>query len=156
MDIKAPPSILVIDVIGVPAPQGSKSFKGMMKSKKTGRMIPRLTESSEKVRPWRNAVSQAVALARRGAFFAGAIRLTIEFAMPRKGSMDKPRKKPKPDPRHTVAPDLSKLIRCTEDAITDAGAWANDSRVCEYGPMIKRYAAPGEPTGCRIIIESLE
>lgn len=46
--------IIRIVVYGSPAPQGSKSFKGLAKS---GRAI--LAESSKKVRPWRQDVKLA-------------------------------------------------------------------------------------------------
>ena len=39
-------------------------------------------------------------------------------------------------------PDLSKLLRSTEDALTDAGLWADDARVVEYERLAKVY--PGE------------
>jgi crossover junction endodeoxyribonuclease RusA len=42
-------------------------------------------------------------------------------------------------------PDLSKLARSTEDALTDAGIWRDDARVVEYGLLAKRY--PGEGRG---------
>jgi hypothetical protein len=34
-------------------------------------------------------------------------------------------------------PDLSKLARSTEDAITEAGLWADDARVSEYARLAK-------------------
>jgi hypothetical protein len=34
-------------------------------------------------------------------------------------------------------PDLSKLVRSTEDACTDAGLWADDGRVAEYARVAK-------------------
>lgn len=39
-------------------------------------------------------------------------------------------------------PDLSKLARSTEDALSDAGIWADDARVVEYSRLAKVY--PGE------------
>ena len=53
---------LVVDVVGTPAPQGSKSYKGH----RGGR--PVLVESSAAVGPWRDAVAWAVrsAMARTG------------------------------------------------------------------------------------------
>lgn len=148
-------SIFYARVAGVPAPQGSKSFKGMMKSRKTGRAIPRLVESSAKVAPWREAVKYAAIAAKGDLHFDCPVRATMEFVMPRTGGMDKPRRTPLPTPYHSTAPDLSKLIRCTEDSLTDAGVLRNDSRIVEYGFVGKRYAEPGEPTGCLIIIEPL-
>lgn len=43
-------------------------------------------------------------------------------------------------------PDLSKLCRATEDALTDAGVvWADDAQVVEYTRLAKVYAGqPGE------------
>jgi crossover junction endodeoxyribonuclease RusA len=35
------------------------------------------------------------------------------------------------------APDLSKLARATEDALTDAGVWTDDARVSEYLRLAK-------------------
>lgn len=148
-------SVFFARVAGVPAPQGSKSFKGMVKSKKTGRMVPRLLESSAKVAPWREAVKYAAIAAKGDLHFDCAVRVTMEFVMPRTGAMDKPRKTPVPTPYHCTTPDLSKLIRCTEDSLTDAGVLRNDSRITEYGFVGKRYAEPGEATGCLIIIEAL-
>jgi Holliday junction resolvase RusA-like endonuclease len=141
-------------VAGVPAPQGSKSFKGTFKDKQ-GRTRARMVESSAKVAPWRSAVTYAVIAAKGDLYFDCAVRLSLEFVMPRTKAMDAPRRKPKPTPHHISTPDLSKLIRCTEDAITDAGLWRDDSRVNEFGAVAKRYAEPGEPTGCLIIIEAL-
>lgn len=144
--------MLYARVYGVPAPQGSKSFKGMFKSKKTGRMVPKLAESSAKVAPWRTAVTLAMIAAQEATpvSFDGAVRLTLQFVMPRVQS------EPKGWTRHhTKAPDLSKLIRCTEDAITDAGSiWVDDSRVVEV-TAVKVTAEPGEAPGCCIVIEAL-
>jgi crossover junction endodeoxyribonuclease RusA len=137
-------------IIGVPAPQGSKSFKGMRRGK-GGQPVPVLLESSKKVAPWREAVALQVAneLQRSPAFFDGAVRLTLQFIMPRTGA------EPKGWTRHhTKAPDLSKLIRSTEDAITTAGAWRDDCVVVETA-AIKVTAEPGEPTGCCLTIEAL-
>lgn len=126
-------------VYGSPAPQGSKKFVGLAKS---GRGI--LTESSKKVKPWRQAV-QAVALeARTGlhlekpfAPMDGPIACRLIFTMPKPASRPKTRKS-----WCISAPDLSKLARSTEDALTDAGIWKDDSRVCEYLRLAKVF--PGE------------
>lgn len=147
--------VFFVRVAGVPGPQGSKSYKGMVKSKKTGRMVPRLLESSAKVAPWREAVKYAAIAAKGDLHFDCAVRVTMEFVMPRTAGMDKPRRTPMPTPHHCTTPDLSKLARSTEDSLTDAGVLRNDSRITEYGFLGKRYAEPGEPTGCLIIIERM-
>jgi Holliday junction resolvase RusA-like endonuclease len=54
-------------------------------------------------------------------------------------------------------PDLSKLLRSTEDALTTAGIWRDDARVVEYGRAAKVF--PGEDPealeapGVRIVLE---
>lgn len=139
-------------VYGTPAPQGSKSFKGMFK----GHAV--LAESSKKVKPWRMDVK------------AAAERVMDEFGLtePMDGplcvamvfTMAKPSSAPKT--RRTWPdrmPDLSKLIRSTEDALTDAGLWADDARVVEYMRVAKVY--PGEDPdslnrpGVRIVVRRM-
>jgi Holliday junction resolvase RusA-like endonuclease len=100
--------------IGRPAPQGSKSFKGMA----AGHAI--LVESSKAVKPWREAVKTA---APPGPTLDGPLAVHMVFTMQRPSSARKADRSP------SKAPDLSKLIRATEDAITDAGLWADDARV---------------------------
>lgn len=55
-------------------------------------------------------------------------------------------------------PDLSKLVRSTEDAITDAGMWRDGARVVECIAS-KRYPGEGmnalDAPGCAIEIERL-
>lgn len=123
-----------ITVIGTPAPMGSKRFVG---TNKAGRGI--LIESSKAVKPWREAVKWAAREAGiRDAADAvvGPVNVEMIFTLP------KPKSAPKnsrtwPDKK----PDLSKLIRSTEDALTDVGAWEDDARVVL---CIARKVFPGE------------
>lgn len=123
-----------IIVYGSPAPQGSKKFVGLAKS--TGRGI--LVESSKKVKPWRQDVKAAGLAARGGAApLDGPLIVRMVFTVP------KPKSAPKR--RRTWAdrkPDLSKLARSTEDALTDAGVLADDARIVEYERLAKVF--PGE------------
>lgn len=124
-----------IVVRGQPAPQGSKSFKGMTNA---GRAI--LTESSKKVRPWRQDVKLAAELwrAQTGAApIDGPVVVRMVFTLPKPKSAPKTRRT---YPMRT--PDLSKLVRSTEDALTDAGVWSDDARVIEYSRAAKVF--PGE------------
>lgn len=139
-------------VVGDPAPKGSKKFVGRARN---GRGI--MVESSKKAKPWAALVSAGI-LDKAGrpiAFFEDAARVTLEFVLERPAYLDKG-KHPKPTPHHTKKKggDLDKLIRCTLDAITTSGAWRDDSQACEMHTF-KRYAEPGEPTGCMILIEAL-
>jgi Holliday junction resolvase RusA-like endonuclease len=125
-----------VTAIGTPAPQGSKRHVGR------GVMI----ESSKKVKPWREAVKQAasdlIAVAgetgRLTAGFPldGPLVVTICFTLAR------PKSAPKSRTRPDRMPDLSKLIRSTEDALTDAGVWADDARVVGVAAR-KVYPFPG-------------
>lgn len=110
---------------GLPAPQGSKRFVGVSKA---GRGV--LVESSAKVKPWRESVRYAALRAREAcgmpAPLDGPLRVRMVFTLPKPKSAPK-RRQTLPD----RTPDLSKLVRSTEDALTDAGIWADDARVVE-------------------------
>jgi Holliday junction resolvase RusA-like endonuclease len=122
-----------IVVYGRPAPQGSKSFKGLTRA---GRPI--LAESSKAVKPWRQCVHAAAVAARDGASpMEGPLRVRMIFTVPKPKSAPR-RRRTWPD----RAPDLSKLARSTEDALTDAGVWEDDARVVEYTRLAKVF--PGE------------
>ncbi len=123
-------------VTGNPAPQGSKKFVG---TTKTGRGL--MVESSKKVKPWRMDVKAAAEAAREAyagmAPLDGPLVVTMVFTLPKPASAPK-RRTTWPDKK----PDLSKLARSTEDAISDAGLWADDPRVVEYERLAKVF--PGE------------
>lgn len=128
--------MITITVYGIPAPQGSKRFVGVSKK---GRGI--LLESSAKVKPWRQAVTMAAVEA--GARVVGPVSVSMTFTLPRPAAAKK-------RAHHATKPDLSKLVRSTEDAITDAGVWEDDSRVCRtvaeklyVGGGIAALSSPG-------------
>jgi len=139
-----------IVVYGSPAPQGSKSFKGMLTGK-DGRQHAVMAESSKKVKPWRNDVKDAALLVRNGRPpLDGPLRVRMIFTMPKPSSAPKTRRT-----YPMRMPDLSKLARSTEDALTGAGIWADDARVVEYSRLAKVY--PGEDRdaleACGAVIE---
>lgn len=130
-------------VYGIPAPQGSK-IPGV--SSKTGKMFVR-EQSGKTLTTWREDVKRA-ALTARGVSdpqpnpsdlavgslidhvaqiptLTGAIRLGIQFYMPRPASV-KVAKRPLP----VVAPDLDKLVRGVGDALKAAGVYKDDAQVC--------------------------
>ncbi len=125
---------MVIRVYGLPAPQGSKRHVGH------GVMI----ESSKAVKPWREAVKWA-ALAVGVDFpampFTGPTLMVVTFTMPRPKSA-------KRGAQPSKKPDLSKLVRSTEDAITDAGVWEDDARV------VRCIASKVYPGQCEDSLES--
>ena len=140
---------MTITVYGVPAPQGSKSFKGM----RGGHAI--LAESSKKVKPWREAVKWA-AIERmdsakwsdggfgQGEAFAGPVTVEVDFYFthPKTG---------KRRPTHSVKPDIDKLLRSTFDALKDAGVYEDDSRICSVVAR-KHYANEHSPVPAGAVI----
>lgn len=125
--------MLTITVIGCPAPQGSKKFVGV--SKRTGRGI--MVESSKRVKPWRESVKYAALEAvANGQGITGPVSLDITFTLPKPKSAPE-RSRTWPDKK----PDLSKLIRSTEDSLTEAGVFEDDARIVECSC---RKAFPGE------------
>lgn len=123
--------MITFSVYGIPGPQGSKRHVG------GGRMI----ESSAKVKPWREAVKWAAreAMTNHGGWTAldGPLVATMVFTLPKPKSAPKTRQT-WPDRK----PDLSKLIRSTEDALVEAGVIADDARIVAYARAAKVF--PGE------------
>ena len=112
---------LRIEVRGIPGPQGSKKFVGF-----SGKGKALLIESSKLVKPWRTIVTYESAIEARGkeqVSFAGPVDVEMHFTMPKPKSCPKSRRFP------DRKPDLSKLIRSTEDALTESGIWEDDARV---------------------------
>lgn len=126
---------LRIVVYGRPGPQGSKRALG------PGRMV----EQSPHVGPWREAVRAAArAEMQRKSWVTiprgTAVGLHINFLHQRPAShygtgRNADTLKPTAPTWKTTAPDLSKLIRSTEDALTDAGVWADDALVAQVSAI---------------------
>ena len=77
--------------------------------------------------------------------FEGAVMLDVTFVRERPKSLPK-----RTTPAHTKYPDLSKLVRAIEDALTGI-VWHDDSQVVETHSR-KRYAEPGERPGAIILV----
>lgn len=140
---------VTVIAFGSPAPQGSKRHVG------GGVMV----ESSKAVKPWREAVKAAALDAMGGEWVPdapldGPLVVRMVFTLRKPASAPKKRRT-WPD----RTPDLSKLARATEDALTDAGVWADDARVVEYERLAKVF--PGEDIealhipGARIVVRRL-
>ena len=141
---------LSLFVPGTPAPQGSKVA---MLSRSTGRPMMMETKACRgNLNAWRAAVAWNAQQAMNGnpLKYEGAVHLvcTFTFIRPKshlttKGAL----RKGKPFGK-TTKPDLSKLIRAVEDALTDAGVWRDDSQVVEYA-VSKRF---GDIEGAQITV----
>jgi Holliday junction resolvase RusA-like endonuclease len=149
---------LRIEVFGQPAPQGSKRA---FINKHTGRAHV-IESSHDRVKSWRQAVLEAtLSHAVQPAFqaLAGPVQVAMTFRMPRPKSHYRTGRN-----AHLLrdtaplwpagTPDLSKLIRSTEDALTDAGAWLDDAQVVHHDTW-KSYAEAGELPGAYIIIREI-
>jgi len=124
-------------VPGLPAPGGSK--RGFYNAKLNRTLL--VEANPEKNRNWRAAVALAASEAMAGhELFSGPLLVTMTFRMPRpkthfngKGCLKKSA------PRwHTSKPDVTKLIRSTEDAMTGV-IWKDDAQVA-WSDAYKLYA----------------
>jgi Holliday junction resolvase RusA-like endonuclease len=132
---------MIITVYGDPAPQGSKNFLG--RSAITGKGI--MAEQSKKVQPWRVDVKAAAENALRVAGMPPpldcpiAARAVFSFRRPkshyRTGKFAQLLREDAPAYPCTP-PDLSKLIRSTEDALKGL-VWVDDGRVSFYTRLAK-------------------
>jgi crossover junction endodeoxyribonuclease RusA len=138
-------SALVFTVYGLPAPQGSKRHVG------NGVMV----ESSKRVKPWREDIRQA-ALDNLEHPFAGPVELHAHFGLPRPKSHYRTGRNADllrdSAPRFPAGkPDLDKLLRAVMDALTSAGAWADDAQVVCI-QTTKDYVEDPERPGATFII----
>lgn len=160
---------LEFTVLGVPAPKGSS--RAMLVGGAAVN-VPSGSRANElALKSWDRAVRESAVEAVRdyrrangggspssmpvGVFFGEvALRLEIEFRMRRrKGDFKKDGSLKANVPKfHTVKPDLSKLIRCTEDSMTGI-VYLDDAAIAELF-VRKVYAAPGQE-GARIRITEL-
>ena len=132
---------MTITVYGSPVAQGNH------RTSQTGVIY----ETTKGHRPWRDSVGWAAREA--GGRVAGPVQVSMSFTLPKPASAPK-RRVTYPDRK----PDLSKLVRAVEDALTDAGVWEDDARVIK---CVSRKVFPGESPfaldrpGCVIEIEAV-
>lgn len=134
----AGPGAVRVDIVGVPAPQGSKRH--------VGRGI--LIEDSRRVGPWRDAVTAAV-LAAAPPMFYGPVAVDLGFRLLRPRSVTAKRRQ-----WPSVRPDLDKLTRSTLDGLVTGRLLVDDAIVCVLVVM-KTYCDAGEPPGCTVIVEAM-
>ncbi len=123
---------LAIAVYGRPAPQGSKKLVASN----------RFIEASKYLPAWRKAVTLAAveAINDQGwSALESAVELECVFYLERPGTVP-PKKRPHP----IKPPDVDKLARAVSDALTDAGAYLDDSQVIKL-TAFKFYADNREP-----------
>lgn len=107
----------------------------------------RIADDNPKARSWQAAVRSA-AIEAGCICFDGPVYLELTFYLHRpKAHWGTGRKaetiKASAPRRHTKRPDVLKLARAVEDALTRV-CWLDDSQICEES-LSKRYAAYSEP-----------
>lgn len=121
-------------IFGNPAPQGSKRFVGVNKA---GRGV--IIDSTPRTRVWRSDVVDAAKryMEIHGSDFepfSCAVQVHMVFSLLRPKTVTRAKR-----PHPSVAPDLGKLARATEDALTAARVWGDDALVVEYTRLAKVY-----------------
>jgi len=141
------PQRVAFFVPGLPRPGGSKRGFYIQKLK---RVV--LTEDNKRSKDWRASVAHEATFA-IAAPFTGPLLVTFTFFMPRpKGHFNsRGLVRPAAPKFPACKPDVTKLIRSTEDALK-AIAWLDDSQiVAQIG--LKYYADAQQKPGCQITIE---
>lgn len=125
-----------LDVLGDPAPQGSKRVFN-------GRVVE---ASGEKLKRWRKAIAEACEAYKGENIILGPVCLEVDFYLPRPKTV----KRDFP----IVPPDLDKLVRAVGDGIGQSGLiWGDDSQITSI-QATKSYA-DNRPPGAEIRVISL-
>jgi len=132
-------------VYGKPAAAGSK--RGFIYHGKDGRQRVAVSDANKNARPWKSAVTNAALGTFCGPQFTGPVRLEIVFWVQRpKGHYGSGKNansvKASAPMFPTSKPDLLKLARGVEDAITDAGVWRDDAQIVAE-KLEKRWSQDG-------------
>jgi Holliday junction resolvase RusA-like endonuclease len=128
-------------VPGIPAPGGSKRAFVV-----NGRAV--VTDDAKRNKPWRAAVAQAGYEAHAGPLLDGPLAVSFTFVLTRpRGHYGKRGLKPSAPKHPAVKPDVLKLSRSTEDALTGI-LWRDDSRTVALTAR-KTY---GEQAGCWVSV----
>lgn len=142
-------------VPGMARPAGSKSA---FKHPQTGKII--VTHANAKTKDWMDSVKWfAIEHTNRMVPVIEAVRLTLTFLKPRPqnhyGSGRNAGVLKSSAPQYaTTVPDLTKLTRAVEDALTGI-VWRDDAQVVKQ-VTDKRYCRGDEKPGVQITIETLD
>jgi Holliday junction resolvase RusA-like endonuclease len=137
------------EVVGRPAPQGSKTYLGR----------GRFREQSPYVAAWRNDVRNAGLAAAGEALLKGPVLVEIVFMIARpkshhvSGDPSRPLKESAPF-WHTSTPDKDKLERSTNDALTGV-VWVDDCQIAATLSQ-KVYVEPGASSGALVSVWLLD
>ena len=122
-------------VHGRPQQRGSK--RAIPFRRKNGKLGVGVQDDNPNSRAWMEMVSSAASQAMEGELITGAVSLRVLFRFARPQShygtgRNAGTLKESAPLDHTQSPDLSKLIRAVEDALTGV-VWRDDRQVVGYG-----------------------
>ena len=143
-----PPDSISFVALGVASPAGSKSA---FRHRHTGRIVV-VDAGGKKTKVWRKVVAEAAKRAMDGRpFLLPPLILVIEFRMQRPQSHYRANGEIKPDAPWVpiVRPDVTKLLRSTEDAMTGI-VYEDDAQICEQN--ISRTYALDDSIGARVTV----
>lgn len=145
-------------VYGIPAPGGSKT--GFPFKRRDGSLGVAMSPASKKTKPWMALVKAAAVEAYQGLLLEGSIKTEMIFYFDRPRSHFRTGKysgllKDSAPRGKTTSPDLTKLVRSTEDALKGI-LWHDDSQVTDQGRNAKRFCDPGDRPRAEIIVTALE
>lgn len=105
---------------------------------------------------WKGSVALVAREVLSGRVFDGPITVELSFFFRRpKGHLtSKGLLKPAAPRYHTGKPDADNAAKAVLDALTQLGAWGDDSQVAELR-VRKEYAAPSDPAGALVVISVL-
>ncbi|WP_181059374.1 RusA family crossover junction endodeoxyribonuclease [Pseudoclavibacter sp. AY1H1] len=135
--------MIEFEVDGLPSAQGSKTAVTV------GGKARVIDKNPKSLKAWRDAVEKAAraALPPEGGYGQHVpVIVQMIFRMPRGKTV----KRALP----TTAPDLDKTLRSTNDAMTKAGVYYDDSQIVESAER-KRYVLPGEVPGVRVRVSAV-
>lgn len=142
----------------IPGMARSAGSKSAFKNANTGKII--VTHANPKTKEWMNSVKWfAMKETNRMVPVTEAVRLSLAFVKPRPknhyGSGRNEGVLKSSAPQHaTTVPDLTKLTRAVEDALTGI-VWRDDSQVVQQVTE-KRYCRGEEKPGVYVTIETME
>ncbi len=142
---------ITIIVYGKPQTAGSKKAFGFKRA--NGSIGASVTDDNAKSRDWKNAVASAAREVYDGDLLRGPLKVMMTFVMVRpKGHHGKmgPTKQGRETPFPVGRPDVLKLSRCVEDALSGV-VWADDAQIV-HETLVKLY---GEPARAFVTIERL-
>lgn len=140
-------------VVGTPVPGGSKRA---YVNPKTGRANV-VDASGDRVKGWRAAVVEAaMAVKPKDAPITSPVSVSMVFRLQRpKGHYGKRGLRRSAPGTPAKRPDVLKLARAVEDAVTDSGLWADDAQIVQE-VLCKLYAELGEVPGVDVVVRDVD